>query len=1229
MFQGSGFPGASTSSPFGQTSFGKPATTGFNTTVFGSNTGTSLFGSNTTQQSGLFGASTATPAFGQTQTAQPTFGTGFTSTSAGGSTGLFGSQSSTANTGGLFGSNTTSAFGQAKPNAFGGFGTSGVGQSATPAAQPGGTSLFGQPQAQSASGLFGASSGFASGGTGGTTIKFTPVTGTDTMVKNGATSNINTRHHCITCMKEYECKSLEELRLEDYAANRKGPRTGTQTGTVFGSTGLFGASTSTAGNTGNLFGASTENKPLLGTTTNTGFGTSGGTVFGSTSTNLFGKPAGTATAFGAQTSTAPGTFGAFNTTANANPFGANNAQKPFGATTPQTGLFGATSQPSTGFGTATSGFGSTGFGTTQPSLFGEQKPTFGLGTNTAFSLSQPSTSTTPLFGGQKPTLGGAFGSTGGFGQPATTSAAPSFGTPFGPQQQTGGLLGGTTGGLKTTSTGFSFGQTTNTLGSNLNLGSGGGSIFGQQQQKPGLFGTTNMGGTGLFGGSNMNTFGSNTMFNTGSNTLGSTTNTGGLGGLGNTGNLGTLGGLGGGMNQVNQLGSGAVPAQFVNPIYQHLNTLTALPYGNSPLFKNVLKTSTNGKVDELLKPTSPSAQKALLSGQNYKVSSKPSTKLKIKPIESNALTKKALFDELDAEDELLSSSGNADLWPVVSRRRLLIKPTTPLSVGDSPISPLVHALERRSTHKNDLAKLNLGNNDSPSQQDTPLRHSTAIYGSSVNPVVSTPPSTPHSSRQHAEDNPNENSPSAVASSLQKKVIIELKKTKKSSSNSSALDECKDTTGDQTSTSSSDSDQEESIPAELNSSCSTHPTGITLRRDGYYTIPTLSELASLVDEQGRCIVDNFTVGRLNYGNIFYPDSFDVSGLNLDEIVHFRHKEVTVYPMDEIKPPVGEGLNRRAQITLDRVWPVDKTTRQPIKDPRRLNDMDYESKLARACARHGTNYVEYRPTTGSWVFKVDHFSKYGLSDSDEEDAATVDIKRMKLDMDGQKAALQNGNAVVPPLLQQQQKSVPQLHIPSKQVEDALTALMAEEDEDMDDDGITNPFDLDEELERRALSPTAKLAKQTGVNARKLQMMKASFFDRTNFSIDGECLDFSDVVHDGDGIGDDGLNELKVNSFKRLTDRLSWYHRQGAADLLNMSHLADVAAVADERSSPYKGELMGYDRITENEEHLRRSPDISSAADDSIIKTSDLPSKLFTYVRPKTYELYYLGSSEVRTY
>jgi hypothetical protein len=91
-----------------------------------------------------------------------------------------------------------------------------------------------------------------------------------------------------------------------------------------------------------------------------------------------------------------------------------------------------------------------------------------------------------------------------------------------------------------------------------------------------------------------------------------------------------------------------------------------------------------------------------------------------------------------------------------------------------------------------------------------------------------------------------------------------------------------------------------------------------------------------------------------------------------------------------------LNRKAQVTLDRVWPHDKTCHQPITDPKRLIEMDYEGKLRRVSAKHDTRFLEYRPETGSWVFKVDHFSKYGLSDSDDDDPSisiNQDLKKLK--------------------------------------------------------------------------------------------------------------------------------------------------------------------------------------------------------------------------------------------
>lgn len=142
--------------------------------------------------------------------------------------------------------------------------------------------------------------------------------------------------------------------------------------------------------------------------------------------------------------------------------------------------------------------------------------------------------------------------------------------------------------------------------------------------------------------------------------------------------------------------------------------------------------------------------------------------------------------------------------------------------------------------------------------------------------------------------------------------------------------------------------------------------------------------------------DFTIGRTGYGSIYFEGEVNLTNLNLDEIVHIRRKEVIVYPDDEKKPPIGEGLNRRAEVTLDGVWPTDKTSRCLIKSPERLAEMDYEGRLEAVSRRQGARFKEYRPETGSWVFKVAHFSKYGLQDSDEEEEdrpLKVDTKKLK--------------------------------------------------------------------------------------------------------------------------------------------------------------------------------------------------------------------------------------------
>lgn len=77
---------------------------------------------------------------------------------------------------------------------------------------------------------------------------------------------------------------------------------------------------------------------------------------------------------------------------------------------------------------------------------------------------------------------------------------------------------------------------------------------------------------------------------------------------------------------------------------------------------------------------------------------------------------------------------------------------------------------------------------------------------------------------------------------------------------------------------------------------------------------------------------------------------------------------MYPDELTKPPVGMGLNTQALVTLDRIWPIDKTTREFIKDARRIQEFKFEDKLKKSCAKMNSSFVQYRPETGSFVFEV---------------------------------------------------------------------------------------------------------------------------------------------------------------------------------------------------------------------------------------------------------------------
>lgn len=45
---------------------------------------------------------------------------------------------------------------------------------------------------------------------------------------------------------------------------------------------------------------------------------------------------------------------------------------------------------------------------------------------------------------------------------------------------------------------------------------------------------------------------------------------------------------------------------------------------------------------------------------------------------------------------------------------------------------------------------------------------------------------------------------------------------------------------------------------------------------------MSELKSLFNDKGQCLVKQFTIGRENYGSVTFYGLANLAGLNLDEI-----------------------------------------------------------------------------------------------------------------------------------------------------------------------------------------------------------------------------------------------------------------------------------------------------------------------------------------------------------
>ncbi|WOO81507.1 Nucleoporin [Vanrija pseudolonga] len=1032
------FGSGGTSTGFGGNTFGQQQQ---NTGGFGQpaqqNTGTGLFGSSSANTGFGGGGGFGQPAQqAQTSTfgARPSFGATGSST--------FG-QANTTTGGGLFGSqNNNSTFGQNNASTSGGlFGakpaTSGFGSS------PASGGLFGSKPATG----FGASGSTSVTMPANHVYSYNPgppppppTTGTQappyqpTWQRDpapGIGKELPPPHlfHVINAMDAYKGASFEELRMMDYQQNRKEPTAQPAAAGGFGQpaaggfgqpTSAFGqpaASTSTFGQkpaTGGLFGSTSATPSGFGTSnTAGGFGqpqNTGTGLFGQNNTSTFGQQ-NTNTGgglFGQQqnqaNTTGGGLFG--NNNNNSSPFGQNQQQqqpastgfggfgqaanKPaFGAAT--TSAFGQPAAATTGFGqqsTGTTGFG--GFGQQQQQqqqpaqtggLFGQQNTTtnaFGQ-TNTA---AQPATSLFGQTNTQTGTTGGLFGNAaakpagGLFGStPAATTGTTGFGG-FGQsntaaQPATGGLFGQTNAAAPATGTGL-FGSATTQqpaqpastgglFGNANNAATGSslfgakpattGGLFGNAAAQPAATGTTGFGGFGqaqattgggLFGntqaaaapkpgglfGSGSSLFGQQTQ-----QPAAATGTTGGLFGSALGQSQPATSGLFGSTNQqpaqTNSL-FGSTLGQSTLQQQQQPNLMASVdqnPYGNNDLFKynnQQLEISTSNKKPALPPLTTSTFRVTPSKGR---VSNLRGFGSPYKGLNSSQGSARGGSPGLG-----VSSSPSRSLYgtPVPSDR---YKGLTEQALSPNAFIP------RPSVKKLTISKQQNGLSTSDDRLESVLGKS--ALKSSANGNGSAPP-TPG-------DNFRSRSPAVITPR-----VIDDTPTRR--------------------------------PPTTVTEVAVRPPPVTYqhKKGDYWCRPSIDKLRMLSHDQLSSVA-NFSAGRKGYGEVTFLDPVDLTTLSslndvLGGVIVVEDLELTVYPDETNKPERGNGLNVPAEISLENCFARDKGTKQIVTDP---SDPRYQRHLKRIKAIRDTEFISFTED-GVWTFRVEHFSKYGLLGSDDEES-----------------------------------------------------------------------------------------------------------------------------------------------------------------------------------------------------------------------------------------------------
>lgn len=785
----------------------------------------------------------------------------------------------------------------------------------------------------------------------------------------------------ISAMDPYRHFSVEELRIADYARGDKGSDQ-PPPATPFNSS--FGQSVSTFAQASSSAFGFQQSTPAFGS------------AFGSSSSSAFGAPT---SVFGASSSA----FGASNTLGPSNPYGggSNSAFAPatntaFGAGSSTFGAsantaFGSVSAPAFGasaqsssFGASQAPFGGGSFGASS-SAFGGGMSSFGPPSSSAslFGASQGGS----LFGSGQ-SQGALFGSSS-----SAAGASGTFGAPFGgstPVQTSHSLFGGSGFG--------SFGASAASTGSGA-FGNSGSSLFGTGS---GIFASSSsIGGGGMFGAS------------TGSSMFGS-----GFGGLGFSNSQSAA--------QQAQQTQGPLEASLTNNPFGDsklfLGATANAPSAHNALGTSVVNTSKNPgqtqqkSVSVVVNPPSQAYRRTrgsdLLARQTFMQKNNSSTGwFAASPMrlwgESGPVFN--VGSVLRTQRDRVGSGKTRGLAPyaypwrteeqvakAANLKRLVIEPTP----GETPLQGSSSELQ---TEGRQVSNGSGGGQPKDSTNDATTSAQKHRYtgfllrqplGSGVDGglengegIQETPASSSPDQGNRADSGDPIDGASQRNSSREKRDGGAVRagpddEDEEGTANPLQVSPQNDASGDMVDRLTQFTPYSDFYRRQMSASRGRSSIGSGERRNSrrgptdtpictdpeYYTSPSLEELSKMSrDELSH--VEEFTIGRKSKGEILWLEPVDLRGVNFDNVVQIKDREVSVYPQSDDVPPVGQGLNKPARVKLFGIHKFNKRTKEPLTDASTAAKM--VQRLKAHCVKEGLEFLGYDIKTGTWIFKANNF------------------------------------------------------------------------------------------------------------------------------------------------------------------------------------------------------------------------------------------------------------------